>query len=171
MKTGHKLATLALSSTATAALLVAAQPAQAAADFVTIKNLGNGLCLQPSGGSTDDGAAVVQQGCDKTSIQNWLPLANSSTQFRFINQATGKCLDARGGAANGTPIQQFACSGISNEKWGWTIGFNTGVPSQIVSNVSGSSSHCVTVPASPGVAVQLQRCVNSAAQNWFLGAP
>lgn len=94
---------------------------------VQIVNIQSGKCLQPAKGSSANGAAIVQEACNGSAAQFWTMHYQSSgstltlnlrTWYQVINQSSHQCLDARGGAVNGTPIQQWPCSGISNEKWG-----------------------------------------------------
>lgn len=138
-----------------------------------IQNGGSGLCLQPADGSFAQGVAIVQLDCDKnTTLQRWEAINFSSdlTVFQLRNVATQLCLDAQGGASNHTPIVQWPCNAISNEKW--DAGFNFNI---LRSRVSGTSSHCLDVPAAslqPNVAMQLYRCTNNnLAQIWDLSGP
>src|ERR1700722_7166228 len=63
-------------------------------------------CLQPINNSTTPGDAIVLLPCDpKNTAQVWIQTA-SSCKVHFINYNSKLCLDARGGAAAGTPIQQ-----------------------------------------------------------------
>jgi hypothetical protein len=133
------------------------------------------LCLQPVDESTEQGAAIVQMPCRENKgvpipAQVWTR-PPSDNIFHFTNSKSGLCLDARGGAANGTPVQQWTCNNISNENW------QTGKPKNqlpprypsLISRVSGTSSHCLDMPgADPtvGHAIQIYRCNDSVAQDW-----
>jgi hypothetical protein len=135
-----------------------------------IRNTGNGLCLQTTGGTADIGTPVVQEPCDGSAAQNWIRMFHGDGTQQIINQATGDCLDARGGATNGTPVQQWTCNTISNEKW--AAGFPAPVVSQVVSRVSGTTSHCLDDPnqsTQPGTAMQIFACNTTNAQVWFIG--
>lgn len=145
---------------------------QASADIPGswMQNVGNGLCLQPVGGSYSAGAAIVQATCDPNSTkQRWEVRSFNGGVFQERNVGTGLCLDARGGATNGTPIQQWPCNTISNERWDLGPAFVA-----MRSRVSGTQSHCVDVPQQSrqvGVAVQLWGCNNTVAQIWDLSGP
>jgi hypothetical protein len=81
------------------------------------------------------------------------------------------CLDARGGAADGTPVQQWTCNNISNENWqtGKQINQLPAIYPSLISRVSGTSSHCLDMPdADPtvGHAMQIYRCNGTDAQQW-----
>jgi hypothetical protein len=162
---------LMLTVVATAAAVVAfASPASADLPGNWLRNVGNGLCLQPVGGSFSQGAAIVQVTCDtNTTMQRWQSTYSSATVFQMRNVGTGLCLDARGGATNGTPIQQWTCNSISNEKWDLGPAFVT-----VRSRVSGTQSHCLDAPQGSGqvgLAMQLYRCNGTPAQTWDLWGP
>jgi hypothetical protein len=135
------------------------------------------MCLRPVNGSTVQGVAVVQQPCTNggqdnlAGAQEWL-YVESSNGFHFQNALSGLCLDARGGANNGTPVQQWTCNGISNENW--EIFVNTkGGGAPVESRVSGTSSHCLDVPGAQktaGLGMQIYVCNGTVAQKWLLNA-
>jgi len=79
--------------------------------------LRNGLCLQPVNATQDVGAAVVQEPCDGSLPQRWVfhRLSVSGPRYRIENELNHQCLDALGGAANGTRVVQWPCVSISNE--------------------------------------------------------
>lgn len=141
-----------------------------------LENVGNHKCLQPVNGSLDPGAAIVQEPCDDvSSAQRWTFISLGGTRYHFKNKSSGLCLDARGGATNGTPIEQWTCNSISNEIWDtgdaplpppYPL---TSVPFPVTSQVSGTSSHCLDVPSSQnldGLAMQLWGCNGTLAQGW-----
>ena len=147
-----------------------AAPASADPPGNWIQNGGSGLCLQPVDNSFDQGVAIVQVACDRANaLQRWQAAYFNSTVFQMRNVGTQLCLDARGGATNGTPIQQWPCNSISNEKWDSGPNFVT-----LRSRVSNTSSHCLDVPAASlqeGVAMQLYRCNSTYAQIWDTSGP
>lgn len=148
-----------------------APPAQGAADPpIFFQNGRNFLCLQPDPADFwSPGAAIVQMPCNGTAAQGWNPLPESNGRYRFQSVATAMCLDAGGGAVNGTPIQQWHCNWISNEKW-TVVGAAPGEGDLIRSAVSGTSSHCMDVIGqsyAAGVAMELRRCDRLRMQGWF----
>jgi hypothetical protein len=167
----RRLAAAAFALAAAATLTLTTQtPAGANGAFVTIRNYGNGLCLQPAGGSTDQGAAIVQEQCNGGIAQGWLYISLGGTSYRFMNQLSGYCLDARGLNVNGTPVQQWTCGSISNEKWDTQLKLPDAVP--LISQVAGTKTHCLDEPgasAQPGLALQLYRCNGTYAQGWVVG--
>jgi hypothetical protein len=142
----------------------------------------NGLteCLQGDFGGPL-GTSVTQHYCDPTftnTHQQWLPISLGGDGYKFENVSTGLCLEARNGAANGTPVALWDCSsGESNTRWAWDTS-NGEFPfpgiSQIQSRVSGSTGYCLDVPgASTAIGLQLQiyRCNNTNAQLFWITYP
>ncbi|MFI6290124.1 RICIN domain-containing protein [Nonomuraea sp. NPDC050790] len=156
---------------ASAGLLAAAQPAQAQTYFKIVSFAG-GMCLQPDPSvPASSDARIFQAPCNGSPGQNWLPLqeSGSSTTYRFVNQRTGWCLEAREGAVNLGRVDQWPCNSISNERWVWQGSFNNATPRQLRSAVSGTRTHCLDVPGgSPVVPVTVFRCNGSAAQQFFI---
>jgi hypothetical protein len=144
------------------ALLMHASPASADNPIVKLQSSQNGMCLQPINGSSNLGDAIVQEPCTGIAAQQWQVSFVSSTKVRLINQSNKLCLDARGGATNGTPIQQWVCERITNENWSFGITNNL-----LSSGVSNTFSHCVATPGGqPGLAMQLRFCDGNPAQLW-----
>ena len=97
-----------------------------------------------------------------------------------MNQLSGMCLDARGGAKNHTPVQQWPCNSISNEYWVYSPvnadpAATSSSPVFIYSGVAGSygqsgGNFCLDVPgghATSGAALQIYKCNFTASQEWF----
>jgi hypothetical protein len=135
----------------------------------TIRSSASDLCLQPLNESFDRGVAIIQEPCNAGPAQQWEEIPISGAIFHYRNVLTGLCLDARGGATNGTPVQQWVCNNISNENWEVTEDQpDSGV--ELISRVSGTRSHCLDVPNSQqtiGLAMQIYGCNGTRAQNWF----
>ena len=132
----------------------------------------SGNCLQPINQSMEPGAAIVQEKCAGVAENVWILTDVGDGSFHLMNGLSGLCLDARGGAANKTPVQQWACNQITNENWE-LVGV-AGAPNKAVlkSKVSGSSSYCLDVPggnSAPGIAMQIYSCNNTTSQIWQIG--
>jgi len=135
------------------------------------------MCLQPIDQSTEAGKEVVQEPCEPDTssgraAQEWIyyPPGNDG---RFMNALSGLCLDARGGAKDKTPVQQWPCNWISNEKWESSQLNPTGGGAAVISRVSGTKSYCLDVPGgqkTAGLALQIYLCNGTAAQTWQLNA-
>ena len=172
------VSTLALVMASTVAFIAVSRPL-AAQPIPNIYNIGNRFadkCLQPVDGSTTAGAAIVLKPCDNTAAQQWKSVAVKFPYVHYVNQLSGMCLDARGGATNRTPVQQWPCNNITNENWvpespKRTIMNPNGI-SSLISGVAGSyPAFCLDIPGgqtAAGVAVQIYSCNGTAAQNWFV---
>jgi hypothetical protein len=139
-----------------------------------IRTLLNGdECMQPVNGSTVAGAAIVLEPCSghDEPAQLWTIVPYKGIYVHYVNQLSGMCLDARGGAQNQTPVQQWPCNSISNEYWVYNPVRTGSSPVYINSGVAGSyPNFCLDVPgaqATSGAALQIYKCNFSAAQEWF----
>lgn len=91
---------------AAALMMIASYPAGAQNSFVNLVNSVPKKCLQPINNSTTLGDVIVPEPCDpKNAAQVWVQTWYSAT-VHFINYNSKLCLDARGGATAGTPIEQ-----------------------------------------------------------------
>lgn len=159
---------LSLAIAVTASLLRAAAPVQTNGPVATegaVVNLisaANGKCLQPINQSHNQGDAIVQQACNGSTAQQWTLHGVSGAKFHLINGESGLCLDARGKAVDGTPIQQWPCDQISNENW--TFG---SANDSLVSAVSDTSSQCITTSGNQdGLPMALRKCDGDSSQHW-----
>lgn len=174
--TGLMLAAVAATGLAMAAALPASastSPAGYYKMFVQVAGSAPAMCLQPADPAGGAGTAVVQQPCANIQAQNWAPLSIGGTSYQFLNQASGLCLDVRGGAASHTPIEQWPCNTISNERWSWPHSFPDGMW-PLRSQVAGSSSYCLDVPGAStqaGLGVQIYTCNGTSAQAWGIVGP
>jgi len=147
-----------------------ASPAQAQNLVVSIMNASTGQCLAPRHHNPfEPGDEIVQQPCNGSTAQQWTivsgPFGSSKSLNHLINGLSHFCLDARGGAINGTNIEQWPCNQISNENWSFGTADNGN--NLLVSRVSGTSTHCI-VSAFNGV-LQLRACDGSDPnQQWIL---
>jgi hypothetical protein len=170
MKRCRLISLLLVGATAAALSLAVEPPASANGAVVPLRNYGNGKCLQPVNSSPDQGAAIVQQPCNGSIAQGWAFIPLGGTTYHFMNQLSGFCLDARGGAVNGTPVDQWTCNSITNENWDTGLTLPDAVP--LTSRVSGTHSHCLDVSggqALNGLAMQIYRCNGTYAQGWVVG--
>jgi hypothetical protein len=144
--------------------------AVAASGTQEIYSFWSNQCLQPANGSTDQGAAIVQERCNGSTAQQWTEVAVGGNIFHYVNALSGLCLDVRGGARNGAPVQQWTCNGISNERWQPGEDIPDEIP-PLISRVSGTSSHCLDMPGAQriaGLAMQIYRCNGTIAQQWWI---
>ena len=142
--------------------MLAAPASHAETPIVKLVSANAAKCLQPINGSHNRGDAIVQRACDGTTAQQWTVVPVSSTRVHLVNRSSRLCLDARGPAKNGTPIQQWPCNTISNENWSFGITNNL-----LSSGVSNTFSHCVATPGTQdGLPVELRFCDGNPTQHW-----
>lgn len=161
--TGRNNLLLPTMTVAAALMMIASYPAQAQNSFINLVNSETKQCLQPMNNSTTLGGAIVPQPCDpKNTAQVWIQTGSSGT-VHFINYNSKLCLDARGGAATGTPIQQWTCDSITNENWR----INNINKVALVSAVSGTSKYCLTATGPQnGAPMELYPCTGVVSENW-----
>jgi hypothetical protein len=154
--------TVLFAAAITAAALTIARPARAEDAIIKLVNAQNGKCLQPINGSVNQGDAIVQEPCNGSIAQQWTVTTALTTKVHLVNRASHLCLDARGKAVNGTPIQQWTCNKITNENWSFGITNNL-----LSSGISNTFSHCVATPgAQDGLAMELRFCDGTPSQQW-----
>ncbi len=69
-------------------------------------------CMAVKGGSSANGAAIVQDDCNPKGLaeQRWTPTRQSNGYFIYQNAKNKKCLDVSGSeTASGQPLEQYAC--------------------------------------------------------------
>lgn len=149
------------------AIVLAVLPAAAQQPFVFYNSYTN-MCLQPDGGSTANGQAIVQEPCNGQAAQEWIAYPNGN-KMRFMDALSGRCLDARGGAKDGTPVQQWTCNGITNEIWELESDTRGDGGGSVLSRVAGSKSYCLNLPAgkqAAGGAMRIYACNQTIAGMW-----
>jgi Ricin-type beta-trefoil lectin domain len=129
-------------------------------------------CLQPLNGSKALGTPVVLKECDGSDPQLWYRTPATGTSgdvVHYVNATSGLCLDARGSAANNTPIQLWTCNQITNENWQYEQTSSDSEP-KVVSRISGTSNYCLDIPGggtNDGLALQIYVCNGSPAQHFY----
>lgn len=145
-----------------------AKPA-AAIQPTVLFNPHTNMCLEPQNRSTLQGTAIVQQPCDNSTAQEWLLIWLDPTVVQFKNVLTGMCLDARGSAANHTPVQQWTCNKITNEWWQPFPPAKGSTIAPIQSAVARSKGYCLDIPggqSTAGLAMQIYKCNDTVSQLW-----
>lgn len=95
-----------------------AGPASASSGFDTHITPNNtlGLLLDVSGGSTDNGAPVIDYFANGGANQRWTFVRlDSNNDYEIINDNSGKCLTTDGVA--GDQVYQFQCVGAATQQW------------------------------------------------------
>ncbi|MGC0417781.1 RICIN domain-containing protein [Embleya sp. AB8] len=76
------------------------------------------LCLGVQGGSSNNGAAVIQWECNGNSDQRWFTRRSYTGYVEIVNVNSGKCLDVPGGSTSaGTGLIQWDCKMDGNQLW------------------------------------------------------
>ena len=80
----------------------------------------SGLCLDAP--SNSSGVQLVQSTCNSSSAEAFSLVPNSgintSSWYEVVNEGSGLCASAAGGStANGTAVQQLACTGATSQLW------------------------------------------------------
>jgi hypothetical protein len=158
----YRLLMLLSATAVTTAIGLSTSQSRADDPIVKLVSVENAKCLQPVNGSAGQGVAIVQESCNGSTAQQWTVKSVSSTKVHLVNRSSQLCLDARGKAVNGTPIQQWPCNSITNENW------NFGIKNNLLSSgISNTFSHCVATPGTQdGLAMELRFCDGDPAQLW-----
>jgi Ricin-type beta-trefoil lectin domain len=161
------IATSALALTAALAGSVGvATPAFADDHFdVTVRSSVSGKCLAPQGNSSADGVPIVQVTCNCSAFQRWDFVDHDDHIFQIRNAVTLKCMDVLGKNSNGTPVVQWPCANISNQRFQASRNLPDFVT--LKSRVSGTKTHCLDVPggrSDEGLALQIWTCNGTASQ-------
>ncbi|MEJ2852851.1 MULTISPECIES: ricin-type beta-trefoil lectin domain protein [unclassified Saccharothrix] len=72
-----------------------------------------GLCMDVAWGSRDNGAAIQLATCSGNPAQQFVLSAAGD----LVNPQANKCVDVTSWGGTGTPLQQWECTGSSNQKW------------------------------------------------------
>jgi hypothetical protein len=145
--------------------LGAAAPAFADDHFdVTVRSTASGKCLTPQNESSADGVPIFQVECNGSAFQRWDFVDHDNHVFQIRNAVTLKCMDVPGPNSNGTPVIQWPCSGISNERFQASRDLPDFVT--LRSRVGGTNTHCLDVPdgTTADAALQIWACNGTAAQ-------
>lgn len=131
---------------------------------VTIESLNSGLRL-----TGENIGTVSQKKSSDSAAQAWKVSLHDGGLLSFVNVATGKALDAKGGkTSNGTIVQSYKPNGTKAQLWrlGKTSEFIAGT---YIIRSSANANKAVDVKSASknnGANVQLYSSNNSAAQKW-----
>jgi len=171
----HRLVTLlSVAAITTASSLAVASPAHAEDAIVKLVSVESGKCLQPVNGSLTQGQAIVQETCNGSVAQQWT-VTQGEYNAEYANRSSGMCIDAFGGATNGTSIVQWRCASptISNQRWKYGPKVNTSSPGELESGIDGSGyNYCISAPGlQNGDAMLLYSCDFGSSELWFKPSP
>ncbi|KUN75561.1 RICIN domain-containing protein [Streptomyces griseoruber] len=171
MNHGRALAgAVAAAALAAAGLASTTAPADAA-DFLTIRNFGSNMCIQPNPADpTSTGVQLVQEPCDGSAAQQWSKVSLGSGNYQFVNRNTSGCMDAHGPNADRTPVDTWPCSSISNQKWNFAPTIPNALPAQLVSAIGGRCLDVAGGSWDAGAPIQIYHCTSdNSAQAWLIG--
>ncbi|MEV6942520.1 RICIN domain-containing protein [Streptomyces sp. NPDC051172] len=84
----------------------------------TIKNVNSGKLMDVNGGSTADGASVIQWPSNGGANQQWTIVPVSGQLYKIVNRNSGKALDIDNSShRTGTALQQYTYNGGNNQLW------------------------------------------------------
>jgi hypothetical protein len=93
-----------------------AQPSTAGTVTLTARH--SGKCLDVTGASTTNSAAVKQFTCNGGANQRWQPVDAGGGFVRLLAGHSGKCLDvANSSTADRAVVTQFSCNGGANQQF------------------------------------------------------
>ena len=125
----------------------------------------SGKCLDVGGGSTTDGAAVVQYTCGSQLNQQFTVSDQGNGYVRLINRNSGKCLDVAGGStADGAAVVQYTCGSQLNQQWALTDA-GSGLR-QVVSRSSGKCLDIQGGSSADGAPTIQWTCATASNQQW-----
>ncbi len=89
--------------------------------YYRLINRNSGKVADVSGGSTADGADVVQMTSNGQTNQQWSFVDAGSGYYKIVNRKSGKLMDVNGGStADGGDIIQWPDNGGTNQQWSLT---------------------------------------------------
>lgn len=129
--------------------------------------LHSGKCLDVTGGSTANGAQVIQWTCHGGANQRWTALYAGGGYYYLRAQHSGKCADVAGGStANGAKVIQWTCHGGANQQW--RIVRQAAGGYSAVARHSGKCADVTGGSTANGAHVIQWRCHGGANQRWYL---
>ncbi|HUP92977.1 MAG TPA: RICIN domain-containing protein [Solimonas sp.] len=82
-----------------------------------IKVVKTNKCLDVSGGSTAEGASVIEYACQGSTNQRWKVQA-AGAYVELVNQKSSKCLRVSGdSSADGAQMVQWTCSALASQRY------------------------------------------------------
>jgi hypothetical protein len=139
-----------------------------------IVSVSSGRCLDVTGGPTATGDGVLTElwDCTGQANQSWaltLPPPASTTPKPLVAKHSGKCLDVRGGVtavANGDLIDQWSCTGQSNQDW--TLKDMGGGQYEIIARSSGKCIEAINGGTANQTGIHQWDCTGQPRQLWSM---
>ncbi|MCD0447229.1 RICIN domain-containing protein [Glycomyces sp. A-F 0318] len=133
---------------------------------VDIVNRNSGRCVDVVGGSTADGAEIIQYDCHGGANQQWELQDAGGGYYRIVSSASGRCLDVDAAStADGARAIQWACNGGTNQQWQLRAAGNH---TELVARHSGKCLGVVGASTANSARLQQFTCSGAASQQWTL---
>ncbi|RRS01242.1 RICIN domain-containing protein [Glycomyces terrestris] len=124
-------------------------------------------CVDVVGGSTADGAEVIQYDCHGRVNQQWTLRPSGGGYVQLVSAASGKCLDISGAStADGARAIQWTCGSGTNQQW--QVRDAGGGYVQLVARHSGKCLDVIGSGTANGVRLQQAACTGASNQHWTL---
>jgi hypothetical protein len=145
-------------------------PVQLVLERDTIVSRWNDFCMDIQGGSTANGALVLQSVCSHTNEQRYDKIAVSDGFFMIRNRNSQKCLAiSNGETENGALIAQYDCNSEDfNHHWRSVDPGGNSVGAKWL--INRNSGMCVEVPGwstTPGTLLSQLDCVGAWKHYWY----
>ncbi|MER6122181.1 RICIN domain-containing protein [Streptomyces sp. NPDC001795] len=85
--------------------------------FFRLENRRSGKVLDVTGGSTADGAGLIQWGWSGSQNQQWQLQPDADGSFRLVARHSGKVVDSPGGSGQGAQLIQWPDGNSDNQHW------------------------------------------------------
>jgi hypothetical protein len=87
----------------------------------TIVGVQSGKCVEVTGGSAADGAALQIASCNGSTRQQFRMESTGGGYYHIRNVSSNRCMDvASASTSNGARIQQYSCWSGENQQWSFT---------------------------------------------------
>lgn len=130
----------------------------------TLINGNSGQAMAISGGSTGNGAAVVQSSRTGATSQQWTLQPLSGNVFTLHNAASGLCLDVPNqSTTSGLQLDQWTCDGGANQQWAFDA---VGSGFVVVSMNSGKTAEVKGQSTTQGASVDQWPSNGGSNQTW-----
>jgi len=134
------------------------------ATYYRLTNRNSGKVVDVNGGSTADGASIIQWPWNGGNNQQWQFVDKGSGYFNIVNRNSGKCLDVNGAStADGAGIIQYTCGSGTNQQFQWVA---TGSYFNIKARHSGKCINVVGSSTADGALLEQRACASGNSFQW-----
>ncbi|WP_030324761.1 RICIN domain-containing protein [Streptomyces sp. NRRL B-3229] len=136
----------------------------------TLTNAGSSMLMDVAGGSTADGAKVIQWQSDGGDNQRWTLNRAADNVYTLKSVKSGLCLDVPGkSTVDNVQLQQWTCNGGANQQFAADlVGSLTGTKFMLVNISSGLNIGVNASSTTAGAAVVQLTGTGAASQQWNL---